>query len=212
LYFKDQVLHAYQSGRIGEYPVHKGVSVRTWWDIGLNDLMCIWFTQDIEGWVNVIDYYENSGEGWAFYAEKLAEKKYNYGEHTAPHDINVRQAGVLKVEHRWELAAQAGLIFRRVPRVARKIDSINIARAFFPTCRFDKSRCEIGLNRLEKYRKKYDVMTGSYSNEPLHNSDSHGADAFQTLACGHNPVYSGEPRQRRRWNGIIQQAQWGAYT
>jgi len=211
LYFKDQVLHCYETGRIGEFPVLSIAGVRTWWDLGLNGMTCIWFTQDIEGWVNVVDYYENSGKSWDHYADVLVNKKYIYIEHVAPHDIAQRQMGAVKVEHRWELAAQVGLQFRRVPRIAHKIDAINIAKAFFPMCRFDKSRCEVGLSRLETYRQKYNSMTGSYSNEPVGDDASHGADAFQTLACGHNPIYSGEKRRGKPWNGIIQSSDWRAY-
>ena len=183
-YFKTQLTKAYQDGRIGAYPVNHSIGVRTWWDIGLNDMMCIWFTQDIGGWVNVIDYYENSGEGWEFYAKILAEKQYIYLEHIAPHDISVRVLGQT-VEHRWEQAASVGLLFRKVERPQKKIDSINVARSFFSICRFDQSKCEIGLKRLASYRKAYNSMTGAYHDYPVRDESTHGSDAFQTLALGH---------------------------
>ena len=157
----------------------------TWWDIGLNDMMTIWFTQDIGGWINIIDYYENSGEGWAFYADELAKKKYLYLEHVAPHDIAVRVL-TQTVEERWEQAASVGLLFRKVKRPQKKIDSINQARNLFPICRFDQSRCAVGLERLTNYRKAYNKMTGAYSDHPRKDDNCHGSDAYQTLALGHS--------------------------
>jgi len=67
-----------------------------------------------------------------------------------------------------------------------KMDSINAARRFLGICWFDEVRCSDGLVRLENYRKKWNEHAQCYDNKPLHDENSNGADAFQTLAMGHN--------------------------
>ena len=54
----------------------------------------------------MIDYYEHSGEGIPHYVGVLKEKHYIYGEHWAPHDIQVRELGTGK--SRLETAATTG--------------------------------------------------------------------------------------------------------
>jgi hypothetical protein len=161
------------------------MSVHTWWDLGMNDVMAIWFTQDIGREVHVVDYMEGSGEGFEFYKHELTERGYLYGTHAAPHDIKVREMGA-HGKSRWQSARDIGINFMLIPRVNAKIDSINAARRFLPICWFDEEKCSQGISRLENYRKAWNEITGTYSNNPLHDVNSNGADAFQTLAMGHN--------------------------
>ena len=43
--------------------------------------------------------------------------------------------------------------------------------------------CDEGLGRLENYRKQVNQQTGSYTDRPVHDDNSHGADAFRTMAA-----------------------------
>jgi len=188
-YFPRQFVKARQDGRICRVPYMEGAAVDTWWDLGMNDVMAIWFTQTVGREIHLVDYYENSGEQFVFYAEKLREKQQQngmvtYGSHNAPHDIGVRELGGTGVD-RWESALKVGIRFNRIPRIKAKIDSINAARNLFPLCWFDEERCSLGIKRLENYRKKWNEHARCYENTPLHDDNSNGADAFQTLAMGH---------------------------
>jgi hypothetical protein len=183
-YFSQQLAQARRDGRICSVPYQPGTGVKTWWDLGMNDVMAIWFTQDVGRELHVIDYYENSGEGFPFYADILQSREYHYISHNAPHDIAVRELGTGK--SRWDQANEIGLHFRRIPRVKSKIDSINAARQLFPICWFDEVKCSRGIERLEGYRKEWNEHLQTYRTTPLHDENSNGADAFQTLAMGHN--------------------------
>ena len=66
------------------------------------------------------------------------------------------------------------------------MDSINAARNILGICYFDENQCEVGLKRLENYRKEWNEHLQTYKNSPLHDENSNGADAFQTLAMGHD--------------------------
>lgn len=179
-YFTKEFIRLRERKRITAVSVREGLPVHTAWDLGMNDTNCIWFVQVVGRELHIVDYYENSGEGLKHYITVLGEKGHTYGRHFAPHDIEVRELGTGK--SRKERAAELGIVFETVPRVERKSDSIEAARKILPDCWFDESACAVGLRRLEHYRKQWDDRHGCYRNNPLHDENSNGADAFQTLA------------------------------
>jgi hypothetical protein len=184
-YFSAQFTSIRKEDRICSVPYQKGISVDTWWDLGMNDVMAIWFTQNIGREVHVINYMEGSGEGFDFYKDEFDKLPYSFGRHYGPHDLSVRELGN-KGKSRWTAAKEIGLNFTLVPRIKRKMDSINAARRFLAICWFDEGKCTKGLKRLENYRKEWNAHTETYKDHPLHDINSNGADAFQTLAMGHH--------------------------
>jgi phage terminase large subunit len=60
-------------------------------------------------------------------------------------------------------------------------DRINASRQVIPITWFDGERCEAGLARLRSYRKRWNRSLNAYVG-PLHDSSSHGADAFGEFA------------------------------
>lgn len=184
-YFSDQFVAIRKEKRICSVPYQKGIAVRTWWDLGMNDVMAIWFTQDVGREVHVINYMEDSGEGFDYYKDEMEKLGYSYGRHAGPHDLSVREMGN-KAKSRYQSAKEIGLYFDLIPRVKRKIDSVNAARRFLSICWFDEENCTKGLSRLEAYRKEWNSHTESWKDHPLHDINSNGADAFQTLAMGHD--------------------------
>ena len=174
-----------EKGRICNVPVDESAVVDTWWDLGMNDAMSIWFTQDVGREIHAIDYYEDSGKGLAHYARVLTDKGYHYGSHYAPHDIRVRElAGEGK--SRLESALALGIRFNVVNRPQTKADSIQAARNIFPILWLDQRYCAAGLAHLEAYRKRWNERLSCYDDTPLHDEHSNGADAFQTLGLGHS--------------------------
>ena len=75
----------------------------------------------------------------------------------------------------------AGRTVHIVPRLSLS-DGINAARAIFPTCWFDGDKCADGLQALRRYRYDVDQATGQMDRKPLHDENSHAADAFRYLA------------------------------
>ncbi|MDX9787920.1 MAG: hypothetical protein RBT11_14135 [Desulfobacterales bacterium] len=183
-YFIDEFNRIRSEKRICAVPYNPASLVDTWWDLGMNDVMAIWFTQDVGRELHVIDYLEDSGYGFAYYADRLNEKKYRYGRHYAPHDISVRELGT--GESRRKAAARLGIRFERIPRVQDKQDSIQAVRSILPICWFDEVKCDLGIKRLENYRREWDEHLQTYKRSPLHDENSNGADAFQTFAQGHS--------------------------
>lgn len=175
-YYAENISLAYKEGRVGKVPYDPRIPVHTWWDLGINDKMAIWFVQGVGQEVRLIDYYENANLGLSHYAEKLQEKRYVYGRHVAPHDIRVRELS--NGQSRLETAAALGINFEVAPNLPRQ-DGIDAVRGIFSRCWFDAEKCKPGLNALKNYRKKYDEKRKTYLNEPFHDWSSNCADAFR---------------------------------
>jgi len=178
-YFKSQFTDIYTDSRITLVPYEKGVVVDTAWDLGMADTTPIWFFQRIGKEVRFIDFYENSGEGLAHYAKILREKKYEYGQHFAPHDISVRELTTGK--SRLEAAIEMGIRFTAVDRLS-KADQIEAGRRLLGRSWFDEKKCEQGILALENYRKAWDEKNGCWKSQPMHNWASHPADSFMVAA------------------------------
>ena len=207
-YYRSQFRFLRQNGRITTVPYIDGVLVDTWWDLGMDDSMSIWFTQSVGRAVHCIDYYEHSGEGFAHYKDILDQRKYRYGMHFAPHDISVRELGTGK--SRLEAARTTGISFRIAPRVEDKMDGIEQVRRLLSICWFDEERCSRGIDCLENYRKEWNEKTGTYRNQPLHDWAAHGADAFQTCAIGRGVNYglAGQTPRRESVKNQKRKTKW----
>jgi hypothetical protein len=79
-----------------------------------------------------------------------------------------------------DLAKEAGIEWEIVPRTNDVLADIEAVRRHLPLCWFDESRCAQGIHHLEHYRKQWDERNGCYRTQAVHDSASHGADAFRT--------------------------------
>ena len=180
-YYGKQLAEAQEQDRIGKVPYDPRLPVQTAWDLGVGDSTSIWFFQVLGQEIRIIDFHEDSGEGLPYYAKILDQRGYKYGDHWAPHDIQVRELGSGK--SRIETAKMLGIQFRIVPNLSID-DGINAVRNTIPRCWFDAKKCELGLQALRNYRKEYDDRRQEYKPRPLHDWSSHAADAFRYLAVG----------------------------
>jgi len=178
-YYAELIARAYRDGRVGHVPHEEALTVDTWWDLGINDRMSIWFSQSVGQEIRVIDYMEGTGQGLAHYIQKMKAKPYVYGRHTAPHDIEVRE--LTNGKSRRDTAMSLGIDFNVAPKLPIH-DGIDAVRTLFGRFWFDSEKCREGMNALKNYRKQYDEKRKTYNNQPYHDWSSNGADAFRTLA------------------------------
>ena len=94
-YYGEQLNQAREEARITSVPYDEHLKVSTWWDLGIGDSTAILFFQKYGHEWRMIDCYENSGEGLAHYIKILDKRGYLYDTHYAPHDIMVRELGLL---------------------------------------------------------------------------------------------------------------------
>ena len=177
------------AGRICNVPFDPSCKVDTFWDLGIGDSTAIWFIQRVGRAVHVIDYYENRNEGLPHYCHVLGRKNYLFGNHFAPHDIEVRELGSGK--SRREVAWDLGLNFRVVPKLPLE-DGIHAAQMLIPRCWFDREKCKAGLEALRHYHRAYNERTRSFRSSPVHDWASHASDAFRYLAVGLRETVDGQ--------------------
>jgi phage terminase large subunit len=209
-YFGAAMRRADQENRITKVPHEAALPVYTYWDLGMDDSMSIWFVQMVNRELRVIDYYENSGEGLAFYARMLKGnlegyermKYYDYGQDFAPHDIEVRELGT--GVSRKDTAKKLGINFKTVQRPARKQDGIDAIRNILSRCWFDETNCRRGISALKGYKKEWNEKMMVYGDRPVHDWTSHGTDAFQTFALSNPQPMTGDTGGR-----IVRTAQRG---
>lgn len=187
-----------EQGRITRVPYDPQLPVDTDWDLGVGDSTAIWFSQSLyTGEVRLIDYYESSGVGLSHYLQVLNDKAqksgYAYGEHWAPHDIEVKELG--SGRSRKETAYSLGLNFQVVPKLSLE-DGIHAARMLLPRCWFDE-KTQDGLEALQSYRWDYNTRIHEFKPLPVHDWASHGADAFRGLAVRHMTPTLKRPRSER---------------
>ena len=132
--YSKQLATARDDGRLGSIPIEQVLPVHTAWDLGISDMMSIWFFQAIGKEIRLIAYYENNNEGIEHYIQYLqqfkAKHNIEYGMHLAPHDIEVRE--LTKGKSRQDTAAAMGIKFRTTQRPRNKSDGHQAVRRKFP--------------------------------------------------------------------------------
>ena len=200
-YYGKEMDEAERKGRITDVAYDTALPVTTYWDLGMDDAMTIWFVQNLGGReLRIIDYEEHSGMGLPAWSKLLQDKGYVYDTHVLPHDGAVRElgTGVSRLETLQKL--QRGIKVR----VAKKMDvadGINATRLLLSKCWFDRVKCAVGIKALKNYEKAWDAKNKVFQNRPKHNWASHGADAFRTMATSlEESQYERDARNKRPGN------------
>jgi phage terminase large subunit len=189
-FYADQIKAARDQKRITTVPYDPALPVDTDWDLGI-DAMAVWFTQsERSGAIRAIDYYEDVGGGLEVAIKAIKEKPYTYGQHWAPHDIEVRE--ISSGLTRRQAAASHGIRFEVTPKI-EVADGITAVQLILSRCWIDEQKCEKGLEALRHYRRTFNQRMGAFTAVPVHDWASHGADAFRGLAVRHQV-----PREKKR--------------
>jgi len=205
LIFLREMAKVRSEGRLLDHiPVIPTIPVNTFWDLGHGDYNSIWYHQRVGPENRLLRYYENSGYGLPHYLNELRSHGYVLGKFYLPHDAKHKRLGkemTGKSVEDWlmELGIPAHQI-EVVPLLENKWnDGIETTRSFLSTCYFDAKNCSVGIKRLDNYKKSWNEQVGAWRNEPMHDENSHGADALETGARGVTPViFTGPARRKRR--------------
>jgi phage terminase large subunit len=184
--YASEIRLAESQGRIGDFPYNPALPVDTGWDLGDSDLCCIWFFQRSMGQYRAIDYIEDNHKPLSHYLSEIEAKGYTRGKAYFPWDASSKML-VGSLEETMRQRGQTVVVMPRQPRAA----GIDAAREMLGTCWFNLATTDDGINRLRYYRqaptKIIDPVTGDtvMSMQPVHDQNSHGADAFRTIAMGY---------------------------
>ena len=168
----------YEDKRIRNVPYDPLLKVHTVWDLGWNDAMTIIMVQRSSSEIRVIDYIEDSHKTLDEYVALLEKKEYRWGTDFLPHDGAARDFKTGKTSQEMLQAMK-----RRVQIVENMSieNGIKAARMIFSRCYFDETKAGKLVARLKRYRRSIPTTTGEPA-APLHDENSHGADAFRYLA------------------------------
>ena len=160
------------------------VPVNTFWDIGNSDGCAIWFHQESNGQDRFINYYEAHGEDLRHYISKLREHGYVFGTHYLPHDADHKRLGDYNKSTKEMLQAlMPGERFMVVPVISELSNGIQQTRKHLKNAWFDENRCDLGIKRIEGYKKKFSKIDKRYIDSPNKiNGFSEGADALRQWA------------------------------
>lgn len=167
----------YSQNRIRPLPVVDDVPVDTWWDLGMNDFNVVVFTQTVGPQIRIVDVYYNRGYKLAHYVDVMKEKKYRYGKHVLPHDVEVRDlsTGITRKQTLFDLGLWNIVV---VPKIGFD-DGIERVRNVFSRFYFDEERCKDLTDALGNYRRDFDSKLGEYKKTERHDRNSHFAAAVR---------------------------------
>lgn len=168
----------HREGRIREVPYDPLLKVHTVWDLGWNDSMSIILVQRSASEIRIVDYIEDSHRTLDSYVAELRDKRWNWGVDYVPHDARSRD---FKSGRSTEEILKA---LGRTPFVlgAENVEEgIRAARLMFGRCYFDRTRTAKLVDSLKRYRRQVNQVTNE-PGAPLHDENSHAADAFRYVA------------------------------
>ncbi len=209
VYYAKQMADARKQGRICLVPYAEGHEVYTFWDLGIDDSMTIWFMQQIGREFRFIDYYENVGMGLSHYAKILKDKPYVYGDHYFPHDVAKREMGgetdvaLTRKETAENLGIEPIITVKKAKDTQAVMNGIEMVRNVLGQCCFDERRCAKGILGLESYRSEWDDEKETLANKPLHNWASDVADSFRCFAVGYQTRVQSMPFENLRRDYVV---------
>ena len=195
--YAKELREATEANRITRVPYDPTKPVNVFADLGWADKTSLWFAQAIGMEYRIIDFYEGQQNPWNFYLKIIQDKPYLVDTIYLPHDATSKQLAIGRSID--ELTRSAGHKTHVLPRISVE-QGINAARTIFQQCYFDQEKCADGIQALRHYRYEVDPDTGQFSRKPLHDENSHAADAFRYLAMGLTERRA-KPKKRRAASG-----------
>ena len=178
-YYGERIEAVRASGRVGHFPHDPEMPVHAAADLGYTDSSAWWFWQERPGGYAVIDYEEHDQRPLDWWIDLLNAKGYRYETLWLPHDARAKslQTGRSTVEQ----MLSSGLPCKIAPelKVQHGIDAV---RMQLPQWYFNEDTTALGISRLTNYRRRWMPKTATYSIAPLHDANSHGADAARYMA------------------------------
>ena len=190
--FAKEMTMAEIEGRITKVPYDATKPVHAIFDLGWADNTACWLMQFIGQELHFIRYFEDNQKTITYYLQEMQKFGYLYDTLWLPHDAAAKSLGTGRSIE--EIVRAAGFKVQMLDRVPIA-DSINAARTIFNKCYFDRENTTDGLNCLRHYQYDVDVETGAFSQKPLHNIYSHGADAFRYVGLMVNEPRKPKPRR-----------------
>ncbi len=205
-YYSSLITELEAKGQIGDYPYDPDQPVHVAGDLGFTDSSAYWFWQLAPEGPVIIDYEEAHSEALPYYFDLLNYKPYEYETIWLPHDAKAKslQTGRSTIEQFLE----AGFPCNIQPKLAIQ-HGIDAGRLILKSCHFNKETTTEGIEALRAYRRQYNEVTKAYTDKPLHDWSSHGADAWRGLALVTKARLSPAPKKKESaWEQMTKPVQY----
>lgn len=210
-YYAVQMARVRKEKRIGRVPLDPSIPVNTFWDIGNSDGTAVWFHQQVGALHRFVNFEEGWGEPYSHFVRKMEEFQRKtgcvWGRHYLPHDGAHERQGETNNNSPRTMLENLGLKkVEIVPRISEVQHGISATRDFLAVCQFDEEGCKEGIIHLDSYKRTWNDRLGCFTDVPLHDEHSEGADSFrqaaQTFVNNTSGVESGKRPKRRNRSGM----------
>ena len=177
---------AEREGRITDVPIDERYPVHTAWDLGKAANNPIWCFQVIPQYEagkfvgnvpHIVDFYRPQSDDLEDWVHWLKERGYT-GTDYLPHDSLPKIWGTGKT--RIDLLRDMGRKPWPIP-LASIEDGRTAARQTIKIARFDRTRCELGIEGLKNYRRDWDDELKRFRDNPVKDWAEHIGSAFRYL-------------------------------
>lgn len=204
-FYTQEIECAEREDRIGLFPIAR-TPCWVFIDIGILDATSIWVVQPSGQYLDLVYYYENTGQGLEHYVDILGSIKQELGiqyeAYYAPHDIRTRDW--VSARSRIQVARELGIPFQVVPNVPIE-DGIQAVKSLFPKLRFHVQHTKVGISMLREYRREYDEVLRTFKSKPRHDFSSHAADSFRYFCVTWRDLFGDrESKMPRRYSVTTQ--------
>ena len=188
-YYADALARARRQGRVGHYPLLRGVAVNTFWDLGGSDSTVVWLHQRVGGMDRFVGYREAAGEGYLPFVLWLEARGCIWGRHYLPHDGEQGRQAEHRVARPIDILSEMRphWDWSIVPRVHDVQHGIDLTRQAFEHYCFDADACAAGLVHIDAYSRAHNRALDAWTDQPRHDRHSHAADALRQHAQGYQP-------------------------
>lgn len=180
----EEIAKIEQAGHIRDVPHENGYPVHTAWDLGRSDFTSVWFYQIVSNEIRIINFYQVSFREIPEICDDInsiaLEERYEYGKHWMPHDAFPKRLGMGGKSMMQQFMDNGIKNIGRVPNMGRD-KAIRAAGVTFRKAYFDH-KCNEGLENLKGYHRKYNEVLKTFSEEPVHDHNSHAADSWRYLS------------------------------
>lgn len=176
--YAEEMETAQSDGRICNVPYDPLLKVQIVFDLGWNDSMFISLVQKGFADLRIIESIEDSHKTLDYYSALLKDKKLNWGKVWLPHDGAARDFKTGKSSQ--EILQALGWDVEIIP-ISSIEEGIKQSRMTFNRMYFDKTKADVMVRALKRYKRVINARTGE-AGSPDHDNSSHGADNFRYIS------------------------------
>ncbi len=182
-FFGRQIEAAKAQGRVTNFGIGSR-PMQTFWDLGRDGMVCLVGQESIDGfrWITGL---HSVGGLVSEMAVELQKLPYLFTDIYLPHDGEDKSVVTKDTPKAQLKAAFPNARIHIVPRVLHKQTAINAARERIATDWFHATTFADCLDQLGKYRKQWNERLGIFTDDHVHDTASHYADAYMTYATGY---------------------------